>query len=115
MTACSIPLVPLTRPNGRQFRPRKITVERWENSVHNDACGVVVLGTHDVEAARVLAQDAIQGWADTPGVVPTKPEVGWWRLTYAGARGHRCWTSDESNGRAGVMFTADYDTQGGAA
>lgn len=48
-------LVPVTRPNGKVYRPRKppraVPVED-----DRDGSTVYVLGTHDVERARALAQ-----------------------------------------------------------
>jgi hypothetical protein len=74
----------VTRPNGKQYRPRKVVAWRWENDDASpvlEGCGAVVLGTHD-------------------------PEVNWFRLGYQG--GELAWVRDAVKGRAGVMFTADY-------
>lgn len=108
MTVSLPTLAPIERPNGKLYRPRKIVVEPWENDGWaNDGCGAVVLGTHDVEAARALATERIRDWFDSE-LTPTKPEVGWFRLAYGGSRGEMNWVRDEVHGRAGVMFTADY-------
>lgn len=101
-----IPLVPIERPDGRTYRPRKVVGERWENDAWMDErCGVVILGTHDVERATEFATELLRYWYD-PDYVPVKPEVGWWRLGID--HGDLRWVEDERRGRAGVMFTAGW-------
>ena len=101
-------LDPIARPNGKLYRPRKVAVTQWENEGWpDDSASVVVLGTHDVEAARTAAEAWIRWWYD-PEFVATKPEVGWFRLGYGGSQGEMQWHRDEVRGRAGVMFTADH-------
>lgn len=98
----------ITRPNGKPYRPRKVVAWRWENDDAypvDEGCGAVVLGTHDTERARALADSAIKRWFDGD-LIAAKPEVGWFRLGYQG--GDLTWLHDEIHGRAGVMFTADY-------
>ncbi len=103
-------LATVTRPNGKPYRPRKIVTRRWENvGGYDEDCGAVVLGTHDIEAARQEADRAIKFWFDHD-MVATKPEVSWFRLGYA--NGEPMWLRDEVKGRAGVMFTADYPVEG---
>lgn len=71
--------------------------------------GAVVLGTHDVERARVLAERACASWYGTAHAVCA--EVGWFRDGYEGGR--RCWIRDEVRGRPGVWFAAsDEDEEG---
>lgn len=99
-------LEPITRPNGKVYRPRKVVTWKWENEGYpNDDCGVVVLGTQDLDRALKAADRAIKFWYDTD-LVPANPEVNWFRLGYS--YGDLVWLRDETSGRAGVMFTADY-------
>ena len=99
-------LAPVTRPNGKVYRPRKIVTWSWENEGYpDDECGAVVLGTHDAEKAKMLADHAVKRWFDD-ALIATKPEVAWFRLGYLS--GVLTWLRDPVNGRAGVMFTADY-------
>jgi hypothetical protein len=104
----AIPTAPVTRPNGKAYKPRRITYDRWDNeeAYGGDGCGAIILGTHDIEAARPIADQIVREWDNE--YVATKPEVGWFRLSYAGYRGDMVWARDEVRGRAGVMFTADY-------
>jgi len=103
------PLEPITRPNGKTYRPRKVVAHRWENDDDwYEGCGVLVLGTHDIERARKLATECCEYWFSMPYAV--KPQPGWYRLGYAGAStGDPTWLHDEVRGRAGVMFTASDD------
>jgi hypothetical protein len=98
-------LAPIERPNGKPYRPRSIRTAVWED---DDAWsewrgGAVVMGTHDVEAARPLATAAIRRHFDAE-LVAANPEVGWWRLSFH--FGELRWMPDEQRGPAGVMFTA---------
>lgn len=94
----------IMRPDGRPYRPRKIVAHSWENdTVHDWSAGAVVLGTHDVERARVLADSSIKVWFGSE-FSAVEPEVGWYRLGYE--YGDQVWTEDERRGRAGVWFTA---------
>lgn len=93
----------ITRPNGKPYRPRKIVVEPWEDH-WDDRSGAVVFGTHDVEAARVIAAEEITSRWGMPYAVDAR--VGWWRSGYEGSQGELSWVYDEVRGRAGVFFTA---------
>lgn len=98
-------LLAVERPDGRLYRPRKVVVWPWEN---DDAWsewrgGAVVLGTHDVERARELADSSIKLWFGAE-LSAVKPEPGWWRLGYS--YGDPTWIEDVVRGRAGVWFTA---------
>lgn len=97
-------LEPVTRPNGKTYRPHKIVTWRWEND-DDESCGVLVLGMHDVDKARSEADKAIKYWFDTD-LIATKPDAGWFRSGYH--NGEPTWLRDPVKGRAGVMFTADY-------
>lgn len=99
-------LPPITRPNGKVYRPREVVTCRWENDGWDDErCGAVVLGTHDVEYAQNEADRAVKYWFDGD-LVAAEPEVGWFRDGYH--QSERTWIRDEVKGRAGVMFTAKY-------
>lgn len=94
----------IKRPNGKDYQPRKIIAHSWENdTVHDSSAGVVVLGTHDVERARVLADSCVKSWFGSE-LSAVEPEPGWYRLGYE--RGEPMWMEDERRGRAGVWFTA---------
>ncbi|HET9144069.1 hypothetical protein [Actinophytocola sp.] len=97
-------LEPIERPDGRTYRPRKIVAWSWEDdTVHGWSAGAVVLGTHDVDRARVLADSSIKAWFGSE-LSAVEPEVGWYRLGYE--YGEQIWAVDERRGRAGVWFTA---------
>ena len=101
-----IPLVPVARPDGRIYRPRKIVACRWDNDGYNDMdCGVVVLGTHNVEAAAEEADRCVKYFFDND-LVAGSPIIGWYRDGY-NEQGP-AWICDDVKGRAGVMFTARY-------
>jgi hypothetical protein len=98
-------LVPIERPNGKVYRPRRIRAEAWENddTWSEWRGGAVVLGTHDVELARPLATAAIRRHFDAE-LVAADPEVGWWRLGFH--FGELRWMPDPERGAAAVYFTA---------
>jgi len=90
----------LTRPDGRLYRPRKVT----GHAVNDDdeiVCGIMILGTHDAGRAQPLADKCAAMWAGN-GFVATCPVTGWWRDGFQGGR--RCWVDDPVQGRAGVWF-----------
>lgn len=93
-------LEPVTRPDGRLYRPRNLTA----NAVVDDdeiLTAVVVLGTHDVARAQKLA-DGYAAWQLGRGHVAVDPVPGWWRDGWS--YGHRVWLDDPVRGRAGVWF-----------
>ena len=90
----------ITRPNGKTYRPRKLTA----NAVTDDddlLSGVLVLGTHEPGRAQPLADDYAV-WQLGPDSRAVNPVTGWWRNGYSSGR--LCWISDEEHGRAGVWF-----------
>ena len=93
-------LPPITRPDGRTYRPRKVIACAIidEDEILS---GVIVFGTHDPERAAPLAQDFVT-WQLGAGYAPLYSGGGWWRDGFEGGR--RVWLSDDERGRAGVMF-----------
>lgn len=95
----------LTRPNGKPYCPRSVRVHRWEDDADTGyTCGVIVLGTHDLERAQRLAERACQHWY---GMHAFTPHPGWYRLGIR--RGEPTWIVDTVRGAAGVHFTASED------
>lgn len=90
----------ITRPNGKLYRPRKVTA----NAVVDEdeaLCGVIVLGTHDVDRAARLAAEYAR-WQLGAGYTAAGPLAGWFREGYES--GHLRWLDDSERGRAGVWF-----------
>lgn len=94
----------IMRPNGKPYRPRGIRTAHWDNE---DTCGVIILGTHDIEMALPLAAGGCQYYFGSQYAI--KPEVAWFRQGME--RGDPVWFRDEKRGRAGVMFTASDDPE----
>lgn len=92
-------LRPLVRPNGKPYRPRTITAELTADDIGGPG-GVMVLGTHDLAAAQVLA-DAEADRYDH-GYVAAGPAAGWYRIVPC--HGDLTWIDDPVRGRAGVWF-----------
>lgn len=90
---------PLVRPNGKPYRPQKLTVKLTADDI-GDPAGVIVLGTHDLAAAQVLA-DAEADRYDH-GYAAAGPVTGWYRLVPC--NGELTWIDDPVRGRAGVWF-----------
>jgi hypothetical protein len=90
----------VTRPDGRTYRSRKIAAYAVVDG-DEFLCGVMVLGTHDVQRARELA-DSYASWQLGSEYAAADPVTGWWYLGYA-ATG-RAWIEDPVKGRAGVWF-----------
>jgi hypothetical protein len=90
----------ITRPNGKPYRPRKVAAYPVAND-DDMTSGVMVLGTHDIERARKLADRCAAAWVDG-GYVAAEPETGWFREGYEAGR--PMWLRDEKRGRAGVYF-----------
>lgn len=99
-------LKPIKRPNGRVYYPRKIVTDVWQDDDSgwgDGTCGAIVLGTHDVEAARPLADSMIKSSFDTY-MAAVEPKLGWYRSAIRYGRSQ--WVSDPDLGRAAVWFTA---------
>lgn len=99
---------PITRPNGKVYRPRKTVTHPWDNTETDPSrgrCGVYVFGTHDIEATRAEAADAIRYYHDS-SMTASDPQLVWVRdaIEY----GQRVWMHDAVRGRAAVQWTADY-------
>lgn len=90
----------IPRPDGRLYRPRKV-IARAIADEDQELCGVMVLGTHDVPRARVLAGE-YAAWQLGSGYASADPVPGWYRDGFE--CGRRCWVTDEHHGRAGVWF-----------
>lgn len=99
-TTVTAPLAPVTRPDGRVYRPRKIVACAVAD---DDEClsGVTVLGTHDMTIAQREA-DWYAQWQLGRGSAALDPETGWFREGYEDGR--PMWIRDPVKGRAGVMF-----------
>lgn len=90
----------ITRPNGKPYRPRKIS---GRGLTDEDGCltGVVILGIHDIDRAQPLALKYVQ-WQLDAGYAPARPTLVWWREAIE--RGDIRWYDDAEHGRAGVWF-----------
>lgn len=91
---------PVQRPNGKLYQPLKVTGHAVVDE-YSDVIAVLVLGTHDVEQARPLAEHCVRMWVDS-GYTAVDPRTGWWRDGFQ--HGERWWHEDEVGGRAGVRF-----------
>jgi hypothetical protein len=87
----------IERPNGKAYRPRKVIA----HLVGEDYEGVIVLGTHDIARAQVLADELVRIYVDSREVA-AGPVTGWWRDGFE--CGQLRWIADEVRGRAGVLF-----------
>jgi hypothetical protein len=95
-------LPPVQRPNGKLYRPRKVSGHAVADE-DDMVIAVIVLGTHDIERARPLAESCVRAWVDG-GYTAVSPVTGWWREGFS--MGELCWVDDEARGRAGVRFEA---------
>jgi hypothetical protein len=98
----TIDLVPVTRPNGKTYRPRKPPRAYECEDQRYGLSGVVVLGTHDIERAARLAN----GLLDEP--VSLYPRRREW-LRDGMSSGERQWMQDEVHGAPCVVFGAWVD------
>lgn len=101
----------IERPDGRPYRPRKVAAYPVTDGDEMTS-GVMVLGTHDIERARPLADSCAAAWADA-GCTAGAPEAGWFRLGYESGR--LTWLRDAVRGRAGVWFREITEDPRGAA
>lgn len=110
-------LPPISRPNGKLYRPRKLTAQMLGDG--DEDTGVVVFGTHDIaEARRAAGVEVARFNADTyapeQGVavhIITEGERVWWAQKLAHFDEGSPWytfSTDEEHGRAGVEFDIQY-------
>jgi hypothetical protein len=92
-------LPPVQRRDGRWYVPRKLTAEGVTED--EELTGVMVLGTHNREAAQPLA-DAFVTAQIGGGHRAVYSGGGWWRDGME--HGERRWIGDEDKGRAAVLF-----------
>jgi hypothetical protein len=101
---------PITRPNGKIYRPTKIRAHVTYTGYPEDD-GVIVLGTQDPDEALPYAQRTLD-YSPLSGCYPAEQwSKGWWRNTI---RNHESfWEWDAVRGAAGVCFevTDDEDTR----
>lgn len=93
----------LVRPNGKTYRPRREPrVDVYYD--HDDVAGVVVIGTHDLEAATELATPLWEHPEPLPSGTPS-----WWRLVPwdTGTGYDRNWIVDQERGSPVVIFHPD--------
>lgn len=88
----------ITRPNGRPYRPRRVIAQVVGDGIDE---GVLILGTHDLARAQILA-DQMAEYVAGRGFVAIGPWRGWFRDGFDAGR--RQWITDEERGRAGVCF-----------
>jgi hypothetical protein len=94
-------LEPIMRPNGKTYRPRKLSANAVTDCDGDGLEGVVVFGTHDPARALDLA-DQYVAWQIDSGYAAATPVAVWWRDGFA--YGQRRWIDDPERGRAGVWF-----------
>jgi hypothetical protein len=90
----------IERPNGKAYRPRKVIAYIVADE-YEEVCGVLVLGTHDIARAQVLADSLVAYYVDSREVA-ADPVTGWWRDGFESGRLR--WVADEVHGRGGVLF-----------
>jgi hypothetical protein len=103
-------LPPVRRPYGGFYVPRKLAVVVLDEHGDEEDGGIAVLGTHNEDAAGLLADKAAAQLAGD-GWHAADPVRVWWRDGYA--NGRRCWVADELAGRAGVLFRRIEETTTG--
>ena len=94
-------LLPVERPNGKVYRPRKLRV-----AVIDDDYGppfVAVLGTHDAELAHYLACD--EAHRHFGSVRVTDPRLVWYRKSIS--NNEPVWIWDSERGAPGVVFAIE--------
>ena len=97
-------LPPIKRPDGRMYRPHRITVIRLDNDpTCNQDPWTIVLGTHDPDFAYQVAD----GRGGTCDHLAANPSLEWRRLGWEA--GERAWIDDPARGAACVIFTETED------
>jgi hypothetical protein len=91
----------ITRPNGRLYRPRKISVQIIGL---DEAEEVVVFGTEDRERAQALAEREVSVMVDS-GYTAVYDHTAWLRSGYQG--GEPWFFHDEDKGRFGLVFAIE--------
>lgn len=86
----------IVRPNGRVYRPRNAPWAVQVSDIEDSDAYVLVFGTHDIEAARAIAQPAAAAYL-------IDAHTGWQRL--AMRHGDQVYVDDEVRGAACVIFT----------
>jgi hypothetical protein len=92
---------PITRPNGKPYRPRKVIAHGLSDEPGDCITGVLVTGTHGQVRALFLARVLVHREVG-PDYEPLAPEAGWWRDGMD--MGERSWIADDEHGQAGVLF-----------
>ena len=98
---------PVTRPNGKLYRPRSIRVDYIDddgNHPENYPAKTVVLGTHDI----AIAQQRVSTGRACQYLI--SPRTAWLRLGFEG--GELRWVHDEAHGAACVIFDESDDPPG---
>jgi hypothetical protein len=90
----------ITRPNGKPYRPRKVTAYAVTDK-DEITVGVIVFGTHDAGRAQELA-DQIARWDIGGNYTAVDPVAVWWADRFE--CGQRVWVTDEEHGRGGIWF-----------
>lgn len=90
----------IARPDGRLYRPRKVTAAPVFDGDEIES-GVIVFGTHDIGRAQPLADQVAMSAAGS-SFRAARPVTVWWRDGFEGGR--RNWVDDPVKGRAGVWF-----------
>lgn len=95
-------LAPVERPDGRLYRPRKLRTRIiWTGVCAGDE-SVIVLGTHDPEAACWHAHLALQYSPLSGCALSEQWSRGWWRDSIRDGEPYLDW--DTKRGAAGVRF-----------
>lgn len=100
-TCAPMPPAPITRPNGKVWRPRKpLRLSEFED--HYNETGWVVFGTHDVAVALAFLGEQLV--ADY-GLTPDQAEATWWRSVPWSSSGHDfSYITDPDKGTPCVVF-----------
>lgn len=101
MNTSTLP-APITRPNGKVWRPRKpLRINTFDNP--EGMTGVVVFGTHDEDTAARAAQRELAFW----DLALVTGHAAWWRLVPWDAFNLGCdstWINDPVRGTPCVVF-----------